>query len=284
MTPTRPERYHSIRKAIHQEYQDFTPGERSLADLILNFPGELIGYSASELARMAKTSNATVSRFVRRLGFENFDEMRRLAREEHELGAPLFLRSGANSSLADAVNAHLANVTRNLQETIGRLDLPKLQSLVEALATAPRVWVIGFRHSYYLAGYLRWSLVHARAQVHLIPAAGETLGESLVDVAPGDVCIGVVMRRRVANTIEILQVAQSKGARIAVITDPGMTGTETFDWDLRCQSRTPGPIDDHAPALALIHIIVERVLAKSGTASRTRLGDIDDLHTGLGEL
>ena len=48
---------------------DLSPAERKLGELVRDFPGELASFSASELADLAAVSNATVSRFVRRLGY-----------------------------------------------------------------------------------------------------------------------------------------------------------------------------------------------------------------------
>src|SRR5512137_1810400 len=89
----------TLQALVRDAYAACSPVERRLADLILNFPGELPGYSASELAAMAETSNAAVSRFVKRLGFQSYEDMRRRAREERESGAPLYLfgRGRANS-------------------------------------------------------------------------------------------------------------------------------------------------------------------------------------------
>ena len=81
----------SLLGRVRDQLHELPPTERRLADLILDFPGELASYSASELAALANVSNATVSRFIRRLGYDNYDEARRQAREEKRSGSPLFL-------------------------------------------------------------------------------------------------------------------------------------------------------------------------------------------------
>ena len=80
------------RAASRDRYASLRPAERRIADLILNFPGEIAGYSATELAVMAETSNAAVSRFVQRIGFQSYDEMRILSRE---------LENGGVAALSD---------------------------------------------------------------------------------------------------------------------------------------------------------------------------------------
>src|SRR5215213_8390863 len=61
MTSSAPSLLSRVRDQLHE----LPPTERRLADLVLDFPGELASYSASELAGLANVSNATVSRFIR---------------------------------------------------------------------------------------------------------------------------------------------------------------------------------------------------------------------------
>ena len=55
--------------------------ERRLADVVLNFPGDLAGYTATELATISEVSNTAGSRFVRRLGFAGHWGLEVMSRE-----------------------------------------------------------------------------------------------------------------------------------------------------------------------------------------------------------
>src|SRR3954465_13839805 len=82
---------HSLSARIRSCYEDLSQTDRRLADLMLEYPGDIASYSASELARLTNVSNAAVSRFVQRLGFRNYEELRVLAREAKSWGSPLYL-------------------------------------------------------------------------------------------------------------------------------------------------------------------------------------------------
>lgn len=69
---------------IRAQLPDLHRAEYKLGCFLLDFPGDLASYDAQELARLCGVSKATVSRFVRRLGFENYDAARRAAREERQ--------------------------------------------------------------------------------------------------------------------------------------------------------------------------------------------------------
>jgi DNA-binding MurR/RpiR family transcriptional regulator len=291
----------SLHALIRSRYEDMRPTERRLADLLLNFPGELAGYSASELAHMAGTSNSAVSRLVRRLGFQNYEDLRRRARAERDLGAPLYLLDKsfeeggeaqgpavaapeAGRRSAELVARHVDTAIDNIRASFPPSEAQRLDEIGAALAEARHVWIAGFRHSYYLAGYLRWSLAHVRPDVRLLPNTGETLGENLADLSSADVVLVVAFRRRTPFVGGILNCARECGARIALVTDPGMIADSGADWVVRCQSRTRGPIDDHASAIVLAHILTEQVIARLGRAARSRFARIDDLHREMSEL
>lgn len=275
----------SVHARIRAQYEQLSPAERRLADVVLNFPGDLAGYTATELAAISEVSNTAVSRFVRRLGFANYDEMRRLARKEQEEGSPLYLlerRAAGTSTLM--IERHVETVIANLRRTFSEGTPETLSALASAIAAAPQVWVCGFRHGRFLADYLRWSLTHARANVRSLPGDGETLGESVIDIGRDDVVVIFAIRRRVPAIARLLHAAAGMGAQVAVITDPGMVNTNGARWVIRCQTRTRGPIDDHASAMAIAHVLTEQVLVQLQQKSSKRLGEIDDLHDRLEEL
>ena len=58
---------------VRQVLPELHPAERRLGDFLCDFPGEVASYSAQELAALAHVSKATVSRFIQRLGYENYE-------------------------------------------------------------------------------------------------------------------------------------------------------------------------------------------------------------------
>ncbi len=275
----------TLHALIRGHYQAMPPAERVLADTLLNFPGELATYSATELARISEVSNSAVTRFVRRLGFSGYDEMRRAARHELENGAPLYLFGKTSSDAPEGlVERHVDTVVANLRATFTAETRELIDSLASAVAVAGQVWIAGFRHGRPLAEYLRWSLLHARARVHLFPGPGETIGESIVDLGAKDVLIVFALRRRVPAIATIIEFALRNGTQVAMVTDTSMIHTEDTRWLLRRQTRTKGPIDDHAPPLLFAHMLTEQTMLKLKKDSRRRLADIDELHSFFDEL
>ena len=114
----------TLHALIRGAYSRLSEADRRVADLILNFPGGLPGYSGSDLARMASTSNATVSRFVRKLGFADFEEMRRRARAEMESGTPVYLIGRSTIEGEGDLPGSTCGDRHRQYPALGRIDRP----------------------------------------------------------------------------------------------------------------------------------------------------------------
>jgi DNA-binding MurR/RpiR family transcriptional regulator len=275
----------SLSGRIRALYENLSPTDRRLADFMLEYPGDIAGYSASELAGLVSASNAAVSRFVQRLGFRNYEELRVVAREAKFSGSPLYLLEHVSPGFStDVIQAHLKTNADNMAGTFQQIDPAMIEAIADAIAGARQVWLIGFRNSYFLASYLRWQFIQVRDGVHLLPAAGETLGEYLAGVSPEDVVVIFGLRRRVSEIGQIVAVAQQIGVRIAYIADHGMAVNLDATWLLRCDTCSPGPLDNHVAVLALCHILATQVIELTGAPGRNRLAGIEEMHERLDEF
>jgi DNA-binding MurR/RpiR family transcriptional regulator len=285
-TGTLPEQ--ALTTRIHDRYAALSRSERQLADVILACPGELSGYSATELARSASVSKMTVSRLVRRLGFANFEEARLASRRGTEWGSPLYLLDQPTTPSADAppsVDAHFQRSVEAIAATARQIDPDALRQAAALLHTARRVWVCGARNSAFLAGYARWQFIQVRPEVHHMVAAGETLAETFADLNQQDVLLLVGIRRRTPAIIELLRATLARGVPTILLADShspleGPTPPLTF----RCETRSLAPLDNHVAVMAVIHVLAAELIRLSGNAGRDRIKSIEKLHETLGEF
>jgi DNA-binding MurR/RpiR family transcriptional regulator len=257
------------------------PAEARLGEFVADFPGEIASYSASELARLAGVSKATVSRFVRRLGYDSYEDARRDARNERETGSRLYLADagggGAPAALADSGAG-------NVQATLGAIAPETVDAIADAILAARRVWTVGFRASHPFAAYLQWQLLQAVEDAAAIPGPGQTLGEQLASMTADDVVVFFGLRRRVAQNDAALGAIAARGARLVYVTDEGAAENGAAAWHLRCVTAAPGPLFNHVSVMAVCHLIASRAIARSGRDGRRRLREIESLNESLGEL
>lgn len=290
----------SLTARIRDRYDALTPLERRLADVILACPGELSGYSATELAGRAGVSKMTVSRLVRRLGYAGFEQARLAARRGGDWGSPLFLlppggpaaTSAAPAPSADLppLEAHFQRSAEALAATARQTDPALLAQAARALADARRVWVCGARNSAFLAGYARWQFIQVRGEVHQLAASGETMAETLADLSsgdggPGDLLFLVGIRRRPPAIVRLLRIAGERGIPTILIADShSALEAPAPPLTFRCETRSLAALDTHVAALAVIHALAAELIPLTGEAGRARIRAIEDLHERLEEL
>lgn len=269
---------------VRSRLGDLHPAERRLADFVLDFPGELASYSASELAHLANVSNATVSRFVRRLGYANYEEARRRVRVEKDDGAVLFLGSVGERDPDRFLADHLEQAQLNVQRTFAQISMAEIDGLADAVLDARRVFLIGMRAGHVFASYLRRQLSQIVGDITLLPMAGETLAESLASIGPKDCVVIFSLRRRPALIEAVTAAVIGSGARVALVTDEAAERRADVAWHLRCHTGSRGPLFDHGAVLATCHLLATRVITRSGRAGRSRLTAVEQMLDTLGEL
>lgn len=260
------------------------PSERKLADLVLDFPGEMAGYTASEIAELANVSNATVSRFVRRIGYASFDEARRAVRDEQRAGTALLRFSSEMPTGNGAVARHFDTSQQNLELTYGSLDDAVVDSLARAMIAAPRVWFIGFRAGQSFAQYLGWQTSQVLPNVTVLPRAGETLAESLASLGDRDVVLLIALRRKPKLVNAVAAAARQANAALAVLEDRPSAELAVADWHLSCATSTTGPLMNHVGCMAVCNLVGARTIELSGAVGRSRMAAIEEAHRRFDEL
>lgn len=273
---------------VHEAYAALPSGERKIADVVLDFPGDLAAYSASELADLAEVSNATVTRFFRRLGYESFDDARRSSRRSREWGSPLFMTSKTTQAeeIGTGLIARFAAEEKALIDaTFAALDPKVVSEAVEALARARRLFFLGFRNSGYIAGYARWQFIQFRSDVHMLTAGTESLAERIADLGQGDLLVLVGVRRLVAKLGRNAEAARATGADILLLTDPSARVIPAYArWTILCSVENPHVFDSYAGIMGVLRLLAFETMQKLGRKGRARLQAIEELHESLGEF
>lgn len=266
-----------IRNELHQMH----PAERRLADFLLSFPGELASYTASELAKLANVSNATVSRFVQRLGYSSYDDARRHVRSEQQSGAALFRVASPSDGPEQILQAHLRQGQSNVERTFSAITLQEIDAVVDSVLTARRVWVVGFRGSQAFATYFQWQALQVIEDIVLLPQSGHTLAEHIASMQKDDCAIIFGLRRRIREFQVFLGQICKSGAKTLLISDDEGWRSPLVTWHMHCQTAAAGPLYNHSAVMALTHLLATRIIDLAGPAGRRRLSTIEAIHEAL---
>ena len=274
----------SFVRRVRTQLDGLSSAERKLADFVLAFPGELASYAASELAGLAGVSNATVTRFIQRLGYGSYEDARRHARVERESGSPLFQTAVGTQKGGQLVATHLQQSQANLANTFAQLTDASVRAMAKALLAAPQVLVFGSRSSHAFAVYLRWQIIQVLPRVLALPGAGETLAEHLVNISAKDCVVVFGVRRQTRQMREFLEASSQAGAKVIFISDQSSPDFPAATWSIQCQCAGPGPLDNHVAVMALCDLLATVVIEEAGASGRKRLAAIELSHEELDEL
>ena len=280
----RPQATESFLQRVRQHLQALPTTERQLADFVLEFPGELASYAGNELAKLAKVSPSTVSRFIRRLGYENYEEARRQVREDKQNGSPLFQSAAEAFQRGQMLATHCERSIANLTNTLDQLSEPQLSEIVQAIIAARQVLIFGSRSSHAFAQYLRWQIIQVVPQVISLPGPGETLAEYTTQLGKSDCVILFGMRRQTRQMSALLASASKAGASVLLVSDQASPHYAAATWSIQCDCHGPGLLDNHVAVMAVCDLLATMVLEATGAPGRKRLAAIEQQHEEHREL
>lgn len=137
----------SIILEIRSKYSDMGPGEKKIANCLLEDPSCLLPLSISEFAAKAGCGDATAIRFARRLGLKGYQELKiALAGEVSSLS-----REGEkiskHDSCFDMFTKRITDIQIALENTRSVLDPEEFDKAANAIMNADRIVIFGLGNS-----------------------------------------------------------------------------------------------------------------------------------------
>ncbi|MGH8970401.1 MAG: MurR/RpiR family transcriptional regulator [Actinomycetes bacterium] len=218
------------------------PAERRVAELVLADPGGVATWTISELARRAETSETTVSRFCRALGFSGYSQLRlSLATEVGRRGAAPVRELGGDIGPGDDLANVVAKISyadaRAVEDTASQLDVAVLERVVDALVAAHRIDVYGVGASAFVAADFQQKL-HRIGRIAFAWSDPHTALTSAAVLKPGDVAVGISHTGTTEEPVSALTEAARHGATTVALTNfPGSPIARVADHVLTTAAR-----------------------------------------------
>lgn len=201
-----------------------SPGERLVGDFLVSSPEEAPFLSALEIAKRLGTSDATVVRAVKALGYPGLQALRdeligelrvratpaaRLERSLEELGA-------RPAAILDHVLELQIEFLASARRTI---EPDAFARAVEVLAGADRVVVSGLGPTGALCEYFVLRLRRFLRRADAVTATGLRLADALLSLGPGDALVLVVYESLDDDTAVTLDRANELDIPVVLVTD-----------------------------------------------------------------
>jgi DNA-binding MurR/RpiR family transcriptional regulator len=271
-----PQTFSELSAVLHERRETLSNANRKIADRVLTDPEATAFMTISELAAAAGVNEATIVRFAASLGLNGYPGLLRLCREHLKEQVQLLERLDSLESFAaedrDPLERALAFDEANLRRTFSRIEPEQWEQAVTALATAPRVHVIGFRVCFSVAYLLGYLLEMVRDDVHIVDNAAGRLPKDLRRIRKGDCVVAISLHRYTADTIAAFNYAREQGATTIALTDNSASplahgATATFLVDTSGES-IPRSV---TALISLAQVLVSSAAAELDTSARSAL-------------
>ncbi|GAA1852167.1 MurR/RpiR family transcriptional regulator [Microbacterium koreense] len=217
------ERPQGIRSRIIAMEADLSPSERRVAEFFATQGPDTVLLSAAELGRMTRTSDATVIRTAKALGYTGLPELKldlggelmSSAHPARRLATRLALTK--DTSETPLVERLAADAGERIGETERLFDEDALDAAAAAIEKAPAVMTFGVGLSRVIAEYQALRLGRVGKRVHFAKNMGFALADDLIQLREHDVIIVFNPGRDVREMTTIFERSSQVGATTIVV-------------------------------------------------------------------
>jgi DNA-binding MurR/RpiR family transcriptional regulator len=266
-----------------------TAVEAKLAEVLTRGYPEAALLSSRGMATAAGTSPASVTRFARKLGYEDFGELRaelavemraRLTSPPKRLTVDVPGRRKTTGALLRDV---IARERENLDATLSMIDEGQLDALARRLAQDSRslVYVAGSKKGRIVAGYFAMQLAQLRRGVQLVQL-GDLLADQILDMTADDLLIVFEPRRATASLVGLLAEARALGTQVVAFTDEHPPGAiAESELLFRTKVDAISVFDSYAAMFALCDAILAAIIHHAPKVVRARADRLEALNSCL---
>ena len=199
--------------------REFSGTEQRIVDYILDHREEAPTMTAAQLARRSGTSEATISRFCKHLGFDNYRSF------QFSLGRDLTLKHDgldldgeiSLDNVEDSLKSILATKMGELEATLRGIDGATVRNVVKRLAGADVIQIaaVGNTNSVALDATFKFSQLGLRCTTHEV---NEIAVGFALTMQPKDALLAISNSGRSQRLMRVAQAAKNRGACVIAIT------------------------------------------------------------------
>lgn len=214
-----------ILQLISLNKEQFTPGERIIADYLLAHPERLKQCSSQEIASQLNISQSSIVKFAKRVNFRGFTDLKMALIEEWgQLNKQINI---ADQHLHSSISVHdspsiiaeklCLEKQQALRDSTNNVNFSQLEKTISLMKSARRIQITGIGGAALVAKDLAYKLMKIGYPVmnemdsHVQITVAQSLG-------PGDVQIAISYSGSLKEILLAAQVAKDNGAQLVAVT------------------------------------------------------------------
>lgn len=198
-----------------------TPTQTRIAQHVSQHLQTLAHSTVRELSLEIGVSNSAIVRFAQALGYDGFPALQTAAREilSERLTMVERFASSQAAGESDQVEEILRQDLHNLQLTSRELSRESLADAARAIASARRVYVVGYRNAAAIGILLSTTLGQVLETVVQVTMDVGDVADKLAGFSPRDVVVAIAFPRYANLTVKAAAFARARGSHLIALTD-----------------------------------------------------------------
>ena len=281
----------NILHTIEKKMNSFSKGQKLIARYILDNYDKAAFMTASRLGKTVQVSESTVVRFAAQLGYDGYPSMQRALQEMIRGKLTSIQRIQASEGVLggnDLMTNVLHRDMEKIRMAIDQTDAGEFERVSDRIAGARRLYIVGFRSSSFLAGYLNFYLRMIFDNVTLVQGAAAGTFDQIFRVGAGDVVFVICFPRYSELALKTVRFAKERGATILGLTDSEMSPVARLaEGVLLVHNEMLSFVDSLAAPMSMLNALILSCARKKGTdvsASFTELEQVWERFSVFGKV
>lgn len=257
------EQTQDLMKLIQIKFPRLSKGQKLIADFILKNYDKAAFMTAAKLGDSVGVSESTVVRFAIELGFSGYPKLQKALQEliKNKLTSVQRLELSNDYACEENVlRGVLKSDIENLRATLEKINLENFNSVIDEIFKAKTVYLVGLRSSSAIAEFLGFYLRLIIKDVRVVAHNISNIFEQMINCDEGDLVIGIGFPRYALRTINGLEFAKERKAKVVAITDSNVSPLATVaDYALIAQSNMASFVDSLVAPLSVINALIVAV-------------------------
>lgn len=204
---------------IKNEDGTFTKSDEKIRNYIEHYTDEFLFLTICQLAQRLEISEATISRFVRHTGYQDFKELKyAVMRQKSRQGAAGKAAGTLMKRQGFSMEDWMTYQKECMDQTLAGWNSGELDRAIEEIRKAKRILIHAKNASAALGQLLFFRLRRLGFDISLIPSGGTEVLEGIVHAGPEDLVILFGFSRVSAEGNLVLEYAKTAGYRTLLFT------------------------------------------------------------------
>jgi len=200
----------------------FTKSEKKVADYILNSKkSDITRITISELAANCGVSEATIVRYVKKVGFESFQDFKlnlALDNDDEVVEDEKDITISQNDSPQDILRKTKVGFLQSIENTNAIIDMNKFLQAANFIRSAKKIEIYGVGSSSAVGKILQYKLTRLGFPAYAIEDPHmQAISAATLDL--GDLAFGISQSGSTKDTVDSLAIAKKHGATTICLTE-----------------------------------------------------------------